>query len=316
LSVFDRDHPRPRDEVGADGVKKVLTEQAKEQMRVLRPRDADSLARFRGVLVRALRTMINEPSLGAAEAEVRESSPAQTVDGHDANRYWISRRDRGESIPAYSWGSSDYDGTVVVWIHPAGTASLFHDGKPTPAAQSLLDRKAAVLAVDVFGTGQLAPETAKVNAQYAGYTFGYNRPLLAERVHDILTAIAFAQSNPKTRRVHLVGWESAGPWVVLAKALAGDGVSRCAADLDGFRFDSVRSNEDPMMLPGALKYGGLAAFAALAAPGDLLLHNDQGAGTDQIVPMAYRAVGAEKRLRREAERMSPASVIDWLLFNP
>ena len=150
--------------------------------------------------------------------------------------------------------------------------------------------------MDVFGTGELAAKPA-VNDKYAGYTFGYNRPLLAERVHDILTAVAVAKGHPQAKTVHLVGWETAGPWVVLARALGGDAVSRTAADLNGFRFENVKSTDDPMMLPGALKYGGLPAFAALCAPGELLLHNHRGTGTGQLVPEAYRAAGADAKLR-------------------
>ena len=34
-----------------------------------------------------------------------------------------------------------------------------------------------------------------------------------------------------------------------------------------------------MMLPGALKYGGLLALAGTIAPHELYLHNAKGAGT-------------------------------------
>jgi hypothetical protein len=167
--------------------------------------------------------------------------------------------------------------------------------------------------VDVFGTGELALDKPAVNTQYAGYTFGYNRPLLAERVHDILTAVAFAKGHPQAKTVHVVGWESAGPWAALARALAGDAVGRTAADLDGFRFEAVRAGDDPMMLPGALKYGGLGAFAALCAPGELLLHNHRQTGTGALPPAAYRAAGTDGRLRREAERLPAEQVVEWLL---
>ena len=181
-----------------------------------------------------------------------------------------------------------------------------------PTAQSILDRKAAILAIDVFGTGELAAKPA-VNDNYAGFTFGYNRPLVAERVHDILTAVAVAKCHPQVRTIHLIGWESAGPWVVLARALAGDAVTRTAADLNGFRFDNIKSNADPMMLPGAVKYGGLAAFAALCAPGELLLHNHRGTGTGQLLPEAFRAAGAEGKLRREPLRLPGVKVVEWVL---
>ena len=124
--------------------------------------------------------------------------------------------------------------------------------------------------------------------------------------------MAFVRSHPQATTVHLVGWESAGPWVVLARALAGDAVVRTAADLDGFQFDGV-PNDDPMMLPGALKYGGLGAFAALCAPGELLLHTYRGTGLGTMVPGTYRAAGAEPKLRRESERLPAAQVVEWLL---
>jgi len=60
-----------------------------------------------------------------------------------------------------------------------------------------------------------------------------------------------------------VGLSKAGPWALLARALAGKAVDRTFADLDWFRFGDVTTTADPMMLPGALKYGGLPAFAAL-----------------------------------------------------
>jgi Acetyl xylan esterase (AXE1) len=316
LSVFDAEHPRPSDEVGADGVKRVMTEQAKEQLRALEPANAAQFTRFRRVVGPALTAMIHDRLPEPDAVEVREAGPLEERNGLKAHRYWLSRKGLSESIPAYGVGGEDFDGTVVVWVHPAGIASLFKNGEPAPAVRVLLERKAAVLAVDVIGTGDLAAAKPAVNVQYAGYTLGYNPPFVAQRVHDILTAIAFAQSHPKTKRVHLVGWDSAGPWVVIAKALAGDAVSRCVADLNGFRFDSVRSIDDPMMLPGALKYGGLGAFAALAAPGDLLLHNHRGTGTGQLLPQAYKAANAEQHLCREPERLRAESVIEWLMTNP
>jgi len=316
LSVYDAAHPRPKDEVGAEGVKKVMTEWATEQMRALAPADETRLDQFQGIVGAALRTMVHDRLPGADEIDVREIGPLQEQDGRKAHQYWIGRKGSGESFSAYGVGGPDFDGSVVVWISPVGKGSLFVNGQPSSALKQALDRRAAVLAVDVFGAGELTTRAPAVNAQYAGYTFGYNRPLVAERVHDILTAIAFAKSHPQTRRVHLVGWESAGPWVVMARALAGDAVSRCAADMNGFRFDSVRTNDDPMMLPGALKYGGMGAFAAMCAPGDLLLHNHRGTGIGRLVPLAYRAANAEAHVRREAEKLSPEAVVDWLLAKP
>jgi hypothetical protein len=121
------------------------------------------------------------------------------------------------------------------------------------------------------------------------------------------------KSHERTEKVHLVGWGAAGPWVLLARGMCGDAVARTAADGDGFRFEKVRTPYDDMMLPGALKYGGLPAFAALAAPGELYLHDHRGSGAGQWLQAAYAAAKATDHLRRAPEKVPPEQVAEWLV---
>jgi dienelactone hydrolase len=312
LSVYDEQHPRPKDEVGAEGVRKAWTERSREYTSALFPKDVKDLERLR-IVRDALGVMVHDRWPAADAIEVREAGPREEEDGRIARKLFLTRKGQDEQVPAYGVRGPEHDGSVVVWVHPKGKASLFENGKLTPAARAVLDRKAAILAVDVFGTGELAIDKPQVNDRYAGYTFGYNRPLLGERVHDILTAVAFARSRPQVTAVHLVGWEAAGPWVVLARALMGEQVARTAADLSRFRFENVRAGDDPMMLPGALKYGGLPAFAAACLEGELLLHNQRGTGVDGLTRAAYGMAGAADRLRLEPEELSAEQVVEWLL---
>src|SRR5260370_30563871 len=68
------------------------------------------------------------------------------------------------------------------------------------------------------------------------------------------------------KNVHLVGTGEAGTWVILARARAGDEVTRSIADLNGFAFSRITRMDDPMLLPGALKYGGIGGIAAVGVP--------------------------------------------------
>jgi hypothetical protein len=245
--------------------------------------------------------------------EIRQGE-MEKHDGFASRRFFLTRKDQNERIPAIGLLPPDFDGIVVVWIHPQGKSSLFREGKLVPAAKQILDRKAAILAVDMFGTGELSlDKPPAVNPQYAGYTFGYNRTLLAQRVHDILTALAFAKGHDKVKTVHLVGFENAGPCVLLARGLCGDAVSRTAADYAAFRFDKVRTTTDEMMLPGALKYDGLPALAALAAPGEMYVHNDKGGEASYWLKPVYQATGAMDKLQRLSEKAADEKVVDWLL---
>ena len=314
LSVFNSDHPRPKDELDAAALRKVMTKLSDDRLKELAPKDAASLAEFRRVVGTALRVMVADSLPKPADVEAKEVGDRQERDGLIGRRYLLGRKGANEQVPAIGLCGKDFDGTVVVWVHPRGKASLFEKGQLVPEAKAIIAKKAGILAIDAFQTGEvLSGKPFPVNPQYAGYTFGYNRPVLAQRVHDILTAIAFVKGHEKTKTVHLVGWEAAGPWVVLARALCGDAVARTAADANQFRFENVKTTNDEMMLPGAVKYGGLPAFLALCAPGEVFFHNHKGTSSGGLSKAAYDAAGAQNKLRRSAERADPSEVVGWLL---
>ena len=317
LSVFDGQHSVPPDAAKAEDLRKYMTAASDKQMEALQPKTAADLKAFRETLGTALRVMVNDRLPNPDDIEVKEIGDRQEKPDLIWRRYLIGRKGAGEQIPAIGLMANYFNGQVVVWVHPEGKASLFTGGELVPAARQLVAKGYGILAPDVFMTGEY--HAAKPNlfekrhANYAGYTFGYNRPLLANRVHDILTTVAMARLHPRTKGVHLVGFEKAGPWVVLARAMCGDAVGRTAVDLDQFRFDKVRTTTDEMMLPGAIKYGGLPAFAALCAPGELLLHNHRGTGSGAVVKAAYEAAGKPTQQQQVPEKLTPDKVVAWLL---
>jgi hypothetical protein len=314
LSVFDGDHPQPNDALPVDRLRQRLTEASDKQIAALQPKDAGGLKEYHQIIGTALRVMIHDRLPAQEEIEFKYVGEKGENDGVRWRKFLVGRKGLDEQIPALGIRGPKFDGTVIVWVHPDGKSSLMRDGKLVPAAQQAIDHKAAILALDVFGTGEYgSAKLPAVDAKYAGYTFGYNRPLLANRVHDILTAIAFAKSHEETKTVHLVGFGKAGPWVALARGLCGDAVSRTAVDFDKFRFEKVRTTADAMMLPGGLKYGGLGALTALAAPGELLVHDQQGTASGPWLNAVYKAAGQPERLHRDADKMPAEKVVGWLL---
>jgi hypothetical protein len=314
LSVFDKKHPLPADAVGADGVRKYLTAVAEKQMAVPAEGDKEGWAEKRRILATALRVMVHDTLPVTADVEDRKGASSEEKDGLLIRRMVLSRKGKGEAVNAVGICTRDFEGTVVVWVHPDGLASLWRDGKLVPAARRILDRKAGILAMDAFQTGAGASEKQRpVNEKFAGFTFGYNRSLLAERVHDILTAVAFAKGFDKTKKVHLAGFGKAGPWVLLARGLCGDAVERTAADMNRFRFDQVEKTTDEMMLPGALRYGGLGALASVSAPHELFTSRHGGTSSGRWLRGAYAAAGAADALRREQNEVPAEQVVDWLL---
>jgi dienelactone hydrolase len=309
LSVFDDDHPRPADAVNAEGLRRYLTEASDKQLQALLPKDKDTLAAFRKVVAPALRVMMGGGLPKPAEVETVGPALPFEGEGFDGVTITLSRKGQGERVMAELWRPLKWDGRVVVWVHPDGRKSTGTDG-----FKKLLAQNVGVCVVEPFRTGAMAGEkTYPVNKEFAGYTFGYNRPLLAERVHDILTAVAYLRGLEPVKVIDLAGFGKAGPWVALAHGLCGDAVARTAADLNHFRFEQVKDTNDEMMLPGGLRYGGLPTLAALAAPHELLLYNADGTGSAAFLQAAYTAAGQSGNLQRRDGPMEPAAVVDWLL---
>ena len=150
------------------------------------------------------------------------------------------------------------------------------------------------LSPDVFGTGELVPAGASTplrnrrveldkrpnikirDRDFAGFTYGYNHPLFAQRVHDILTLVSFVRGDDHgASKVHVVGLGGAGPWVAAAKFIAGPAIDRTAIDTAGFRFASLTEFDDPQFLPGAVKYGDVAGLLALSAGSEVWLSGEK-----------------------------------------
>jgi hypothetical protein len=255
LRVFDASHPRPADELEAAALRRQMTRTSDEQLAAMgREEHLDTLRV-------ALRAMV-----------VDEMPTPQEVDVVDG---FLSRRGAGERVPLMKVVPGNFNGTVVVWAHPQGVASINE-------TRRLIEAGFAVIAIDPIMSATFRPQPkpatqtsgrSNPNPPYAAYNLGYNRSVLAERVHDILSAIATAHAIPNAESVHLAGIGQQGVAALLARALAGDRIARTAVDLNHFDFDKITSDNDPMLLPGALKYGGILGFAQLCPRQTTLLCN-------------------------------------------
>jgi hypothetical protein len=165
----------------------------------------------------------------------------------------------------------------------------------------------------VFLTGEFLkegqPASYPVDDNFPGYTFGYNAPLLSQRVRDILAVIAAVKSQSKVTSVSLVGTGDAGVWALLARAVAADAVAKTVVDVQGFDFADIVKSDDPRLLPGALRYGGLDGLTALIAPHAAEIYGAKGDWP------ATKAVGviSGARLVLDAGPLDEAAIMKTLL---
>jgi hypothetical protein len=224
----------------------------------------------------------------------------------DGERTVVSRVGTAERLPVALLHPTQEHPPITIVISSKGKAAIYDANvEPTELAKALVAKGHLVAAPDIFMTGTLSGPNP-ITTSKVEFFAGYNRTVIANRVHDILTDVAAARKV--SEEVNLVGIDGAGPWVMLASALAGDAVKRTVVDANGFDFASVKDRGDVNFLPGSLRYGGLYNLAALAAPGEMLVINAGDLDTTALTA-AYTAAGASTKCRIEKGK---ANMVEWL----
>ncbi|HEV3027447.1 MAG TPA: acetylxylan esterase, partial [Planctomycetota bacterium] len=300
--IWDADHPEPRS--GEDVEATLLRSMAKasdDQLASL-----PTLQRLE-VIRRAMDVLLGRrvPPQGTVTRE--------KIDKGDHGDHWqfkdlLRLSAEKEELPVISVHpkGTPWNGKVVLWVDGDGKAAMFGpDAAPNPLVHQLVGAGFAVLGADllyqgeVLADGKALVEQPKVKnpRAFAGFTYGYNAPLFAKRVHDILTLISFVvHEEHAPRELILIGVNGAGPLAVAARAQAGGAVSRLIVDTGGFRFAQLPSFRHPDFLPGAVKYGDLPGLLALSAPQELWIAGE-GEQVPEAVTSAYAATGKPKAVR-------------------
>jgi hypothetical protein len=209
---------------------------------------------------------------------------------------------------------------VVLWFDLQGKKQLFAaDGQPNAQIAKLINAGFAIGSPDLYLTGDFTDNHQPVAQmpvvanprEFAGYTLGYNHPLFAQRVHDVLTCVSntkYHEQNPE--KIHVVGVNGAGIIAAAAGALAGSAVTSIAVDTAGFRFASITEIRDVNLLPGAVKYGDVPAILALCSPTKIAVAGE----TKTSVALAQAAWSASAASAEFLPTTDDASaIVEWLL---
>ena len=136
----------------------------------------------------------------------------------------------------------------------------------------ILDRGGAVLAIDAF---QDWPRTDPTGEQDTlGFTV-FNQTNDANRLQDILTALAYLGSRTKAPTVNLIGLEMGGAWTYFARAMTHDSIN-LAADLAQFPVDSDEAYVRNFFIPGLRKAGDFRTGRVECTRQTLVVSNGPG----------------------------------------
>ena len=301
LTVWDAEHPAPK-AADPDFERDLLAQLTAESTAAITAAAATKDG-LRAVLAPAWATVIGRTAASAGDvswemAEKTESGGIVRMTGKLVNAT------HHEEIPVLWLYPKQWNGKVVVWLDDAGSGAIEANGMPIKAVAGILAQGTTVIAADLFTPPADADGRQRVvknPREFAGYSFGYNPTLFAERAHDVLSIVHFLRTakigdHPSPKRVAVVGLGSRGAIVAAARAVAGDEIDAAAIDTQGFRFGNVLDYRSPDFLPGAGKYLDLPGALAAGSPRPLWRAGE--AEVPGVVSAAAKGAGAADSVTR------------------
>ena len=322
LTVWDAQHPQP---TGGDDFERKLTRQwhddAQQQLVALTPKDTTSLAKWREVVGGGVAAILGRELPKAEDVKLEKS---EKTDLGDYFRFAgvVRNKQHGEELPMAFLHPKKWNKQVVLWLSEQGKSAIFNsEGGPSTEAQRLMDAGISVAGIDLLFQGEFVSDgqpttknrTVNNNRQFAGYTYGYNHSLMAQRAHDVLTALAFIKyDDQKAEELSVVALDGTGPIAAVAASRIEGPAVKFAIDTRGFRFLGVNDFLDANFLPGGSKYGDIPGFLSLATNAELWLASET-AESAALVKSAYGAAGKPNDVTFAGDKSNATTAIEWLL---
>ena len=221
----------------------------------------------------------------------------------------LGRQGAGDRIPAKLLNADSGAASPTLLVHAVGAAAA----ERSALGQALAERDAPLLLIDAFQTGAAVAERdiAGAGRNAETYYHVFNRSDDANRVQDVLTAIAFLRRHTGAETVNVVGMGRAGLWVLLAAALDTEELT-VAADLDRFDVSDDAAFVNGLFIPGLRRAGDVRAAAPLLSRGRLLLHNLHAGFPSRWFETSFEAAAKPESLRIDEERTPAEALVDWL----
>lgn len=276
----------------------------RRQIDELRPRDSESLSRFRELMRPALRHAL---AVDSPSPDQLLAVPFATPKPGASEIFYIGRRGREDRVPAVLWfpKGKRRNLTATLLVHPEGREAL--DAPGASWVRPLLTGGHLVMSIDAFNTGEAQ---AKRDMSDPFFTT-YNRTDVSNRVQDILTAMVYLESRPEVARVNLVGVGKAGLWCLLARSLASE-PHRALVDVSRFSSEEDRAYLEHLYVPVLRRAGDFKTAAMLGPATRLLIHNTGESFETDWFRQAYELAGKTDLLEVEATSLSREKALSWL----
>ncbi len=226
LSVWDDKHPAPKaaDPEFERQLLKWFSDDSDKQLRTA----ASTKEGLEKVIRPAIEVVIGRRLANAGEVEWQAKEQVDRGDYLEVSGTLFNKT-YNEEISVVVLQPKQWNGRVVIWLDDNGTAAMQNEN-----VKKLVNRGIAVLGAALLFQGDEQGQKNRVVAnarEFAGYTFGYNHTLFAQRTHDVLSVVNFLRHSktgptPNPKSIALAGWGNSGPIALAARALSGDAITR------------------------------------------------------------------------------------------
>ncbi len=309
LLVFDN-RPRPENELDEEQLTQSLIEQRKLQLDEAQPKTAADLDAFKKQFGTAFKfsLMAETPKPETVIASMTDTlhlSATPLHSAHTIGKLTLSRREKGDRVLGFMEQPDKQTDKAVLVLAP-------EDSQLDDLMKSLAD--AGYLAVHIWQVGQAQySEQAK---KYRYFTT-YNRTDVANKVQDILTALAYLQGKSSNLSVVALGQNGSlafGSLALLARGLAPK-IDRMI--IDAAQLDSANDQEflARLPIPGIRRAGDFATAVALAPLTPLLIHNTGGKFQTERISEIYQRLGKAENFKTSSTPLSTKDLLNWLSSN-
>ena len=282
---------------------------AQNTIEKLKPRSAQEMDRYRQAFDPALRYSLMAEYPQGSKVDAFGIQPVHKP-SYRVVRFYLSRLGKGDRVPATLWlpGGKTEVRQAVLLVHPRGAAAFEDSGAPGNTVQALLKQACSVLLPDVFNMGRAVFQRGDVKKFFTTY----NRTDDANRTQDVLTSLAYLRAKAGNLPIKVAGYEKAGLWCLLARALADDDASFCI-DENQFDTSSDETFLQQLNIPGIRRAGDFRTAGILNLRGPLWIHNSAKGFPADWISSVYEALGKKDSLRIQPERATENQIQEWLL---
>ncbi len=281
---------------------------ADSAVNALKPVNLETWERFKAAFGPALHysLMADQPAEDEVQAYAVQPSRQSS---YDVVRFYLTRHEKGDRVPATLWLPAGKSPILegVLLAHPKGAQPFEQLGAPLAFIQTLLSRGCAVLIPDLFNIGR----ASFLRVDKRNFFTTYNRTDDANRVQDILTSLVYLHAKAGALPVKVVGYDTAGLWCLLARALSNDDA---AFAVDAVQFDAASDDAylKELNIPGIRRAGGLRSAAILNLRSPLLVTNAGPGFPSAWIQSVFQSLGKAELLKVSATRPDDARIVEWL----